>query len=55
LRTYKKNPPKDWPGWEDPLLLKKWKITQDDRSLMSQAMKNSLSYKEGITERHIRK
>lgn len=55
IRSYKTNPPKDWPGWEDPIRLKKWKIKQDDDWNMSQAMKKSLSYKEGITERHMRK
>lgn len=54
LRSYKRNPPKDWPGWEDPLLLKKWKMANDDRSLMAQAMKKSIRYKEGITERHLK-
>lgn len=55
IRSYKTNPPKDWPGWEDPIRLKKWKIKQDDDWNMSQAMKKSLSYKEGITERQMRK
>ena len=55
LRRYKTNPPKDWPGWENPLTLKKWKINHDDRDAMAFALKKSLSYKEGITEKHIKK
>ena len=55
LRRYKTNPPKDWPGWENPLALKKWKINYDDRDAMAFALKKSLSYKEGITEKHIKK
>jgi hypothetical protein len=54
LRRYKTNPPKDWPGWEDPILLKKWKIKRDDRNEMAHALKMSVPYREGITEKRMK-
>ena len=54
LRRYKKAPPSNWPGWEDPITLKKWLINQNDKSAMAIALKNSLPYKEGITEKSMK-
>ena len=55
LRRYKMNPPRDWPGWEDPILLKKWKINHDERNEMAHALKRSIPYREGITEKRMKK
>ena len=55
LRRYKKSPPNNWPGWEDPITLKKWLINQNDKSAMAIALKNSLPYKEGITEKSMKR
>lgn len=56
LRNYAKNPPDgDWPGWEDPILLRQWKNKRDDRDKMNQALARSLGYKEGYSEAFRRK
>ena len=56
LRRYQANPPDaDWPGWEDPVALGLWKNKRDDRRLMHQALANSLRYREGVTEAHLRR
>ena len=56
LRRYQANPPDiDWPGWEDPVALGRWKNKRDDRRLMHQALANSLRYREGVTEAHLRR
>ena len=56
LRRYQTNPPDaDWPGWEDPVALGLWKNKRDDRRLMHQALANSLRYREGVTEAHLRR
>jgi hypothetical protein len=54
LRRYKTKPPRDWPGWEDPILLKKWKIKRDDRNEMAHALKRAVPYREGITEKRMK-
>ena len=54
LRRYKTKPPRDWPGWENPILLKKWKINRDDRNEMAHALKMSVPYREGITEKRMK-
>ena len=56
LRRYQANPPDaDWPGWEDPVALGLWKNKRDDRRLMHQALANSLRYREGVTEAHLKR
>ena len=56
LRRYQENPPDaDWPGWEDPVALGLWKNKRDDRRLMHQALANSLRYREGVTEAHLKR
>ena len=56
LRRYARHPPDaDWPGWTDPILLKRWLNQRQARDAMNKAMARSLRYKEGFTEAFRRK
>ena len=56
LRNYKRCPPDgDWPGWEEPIALQKWKNQRDDREAMHRAMACRLGYKEGFSESKMRR
>lgn len=51
----KKPPDPDYPGWEDPLSFTKWINNRKDKALMAIKLKNSVSYKETVTEKSMKK
>lgn len=54
LRRWDKgeNTPADYPGWRNAVLFKAWINAREGKSRLNRALKNHVSYQEGVTEKY---